>query len=157
MDKEKFYLYIKRNLNLGDRVLDVGCGTGDFIKQLTKEMEVKGIGIDPYATQEEGEGYLIKRLPAEEIDALSKTFDLIFTFHSLHHFKDIMKFMQNVKKILSPKGILIIADWVYGTDTGVPERYFKPEEVEDMVLKTGLKIKEKLIEGGDTFIIKATL
>ena len=155
MDREKFYSYLKEIVKSGDRVLDVGCGSGDFLKRLTREVHIKGVGVDPYALEEKGENYHILALPAEQIDALNTRFDLVYTFHSLHHFSDPLKFLKNVKVVLKPNGYLVIADWIYGTDTGVPERYYKLEEVEEMLAKMGFKIDEEFVVDKDTFVFKS--
>jgi hypothetical protein len=71
---------IARWLPPGGKVLDVGCGNGRMPTASPKR-GISGLGIDPYA-DDVGRR---RRLTAEEMDQLSKSFDLVYRRYTLHH------------------------------------------------------------------------
>jgi len=149
MDEEKILEYLLSNIKNGGNVLDVGCGTGSIMKKIMEKKNVKIVGIDPYPEYNE-----CIKLTAEEVEQLGLTFDVIYAVYSLHHIDRMDSFLNAVKNILSPKGKLIIIDWKEGADTGVDEKYYSVEEVEELLENYTFVIEEsKMIK--DTFIIKA--
>lgn len=107
------------------RVLDVACGEGYGSRLLADwgADEVVGVDISPEAleaarknfgggcvsfVQSEGETLLEKFQPA--------SFDLIVSFETIEHVGDPIKFLNNLKVLLKPEGIIAIScpnDWWY--------------------------------------------
>ncbi|MFO7978400.1 MAG: class I SAM-dependent methyltransferase [Bacteroidales bacterium] len=91
------------------RILDVGCGTGAFLKHM------QGLGNEVY-------GYEPALLPREkarqkgitvigeeqQLDQL-KNLDVITLWHVLEHMPDFKQKLNQLKKMLSPEGYLVIA------------------------------------------------
>lgn len=101
----------KMSLKKRARVLDVGCGTGYFLaKCLEKGWSVKGVENNINARNV---------LPAiifkDIVDGLkpliyqSEKFDLITMWHSLEHLHDLKVVIQDMKKLLSPTGVILVA------------------------------------------------
>ncbi len=90
------------------RILDIGCGYGKFLLVM-KKLGVECYGIEP--------GKINKKL-AEELNITNGElydakfpddfFDTITMRHSLEHVNDPLKTLKEVKRILKPKGELII-------------------------------------------------
>jgi len=151
--KRDFIEYLSRFVGKGSAVLDVGCGSGEFLRELVELTGARGMGVDPYSP-ERGEGDLeFRSLPAERIGELKGKFDLVYTVHSLHHFRDVEKFLKGALDVLEDEGQLVIIDWIKGADTGVPEDYFALEEVMGLMEKAGFGIQEKYIVG-DSFVVR---
>jgi len=98
-------------------ILDVGCGTGDFIKLLdaTFEGKVRITGVDP------GEQWLKEarfRFPQEQIDFVrmsgeqllfeDASFDVVTLSNALHHLENIEQTLNEMKRVLKPDGWLLI-------------------------------------------------
>ncbi len=89
-------------------LLDIGAGTGDFLKQ-AKEENWKVSGVEP----NEGAKKLAQEKEIdlqESLDNFSeKTFDVITMWHVLEHLPDLEETISTIEKLLKPEGILIIA------------------------------------------------
>ena len=103
---------IRRSLGPGKgrRALDVGCGTGAFLKELTVEWE--GWGTD---TSELAIGYAKKRgldrLSQGTLDALPKEasqFDLLTALDVIEHIADDVAVLRKMAGLLTREGRLIV-------------------------------------------------
>ncbi len=92
-------------------LLDVGCGTGDFI-QVAKHNNWKVTGIEP---NEQARSIANKKNKNSvfNVDQLVKlppqSFDVITLWHVLEHLPNLEEDMATFKKLLKPTGTLIIA------------------------------------------------
>lgn len=92
-------------------LLDVGCGTGDFL-QIAKQNNWIVSGIEP---NEKARSIANKKTNDSvfEINLLSKfkenSFDVITLWHVLEHLPNLEDHISLFKKILKPNGTLIIA------------------------------------------------
>lgn len=89
-------------------ILDVGAGTGDFLK-VCKNDRWKITGVEP---SEKAREYAEKKniaLLKEISETENKQFDVITLWHVLEHIPNLVEYIQNLKKLLKPNGVLIIA------------------------------------------------
>ena len=91
-------------------LLDYGCGTGDFLKELKDDFNI--IGIEPnikaaeIAQQKSG----VQIITNTDLSYFkSDLFDFITLWHVFEHIYDLKKTSIELKRILNRKGILIIA------------------------------------------------
>ena len=89
-------------------LLDVGCGTGDFIVE-AKKQGWNAIGFEPNPTAKQ----LATTKNVLTIDDLftltPHSFDVITLWHVLEHVPNLEAYIQNLKRILKPDGTLIVA------------------------------------------------
>ena len=92
-------------------LLDVGCGTGDFLKT-AKENNWTVSGIEPNADarsianqKTDNSVFDIEQLNNFEINS----FDVITLWHVLEHLPDLEYQISILKKLLKPKGRLVVA------------------------------------------------
>lgn len=130
--------YFDRIVKPGYKVLEIGCGRCELLRELIGEYSITGVGIDPNAIEEKEERLACISMSGEEISLLREQFDIIFSLHTFHHLSDQNKFLRGAKKTLSPHGELLIVDWKKGTDTGVAEQYFSLSEVRSAISQIGL-------------------
>ncbi|MEM6721503.1 MAG: class I SAM-dependent methyltransferase [Bacteroidota bacterium] len=95
----------------GKEILDLGCGTGDFLAIAQKRnWKITGIELDEKARKIAAEKTGIK---INTNDWLSKiedhTFDAITMWHVLEHVPNLEAQIQTLKRILKPNGSIFIA------------------------------------------------
>ncbi|MCF7928080.1 MAG: class I SAM-dependent methyltransferase [Spirochaetales bacterium] len=127
----------------GVSCLEVGAGRGDLIEELHARYGGEAWGIDPFIPRRDYPGITFVDIPAEEINTLNKSFDIIYSVYALHHFHDVEQFLASMKAVLKPAGVFIFVDWREGVRTGVDERYFEPNMLFQMIAKDGYRLLEK--------------
>ena len=96
-------------------LLDVGCGTGSFL-QVAQSRDWLVTGIEPNSearrlAQDKCKGHtpFYESLDSLLSDTSSPRFDVITLWHVLEHVPDYNQYIQKLKKVLSPRGVLLIA------------------------------------------------
>ncbi|PTX62138.1 ubiquinone/menaquinone biosynthesis C-methylase UbiE [Kordia periserrulae] len=115
------------------RVLDVGCGTGNYLMKQQQFFEERGqiewFGIDSseamldvFAKNNQQDTITIKLAAAEAIPFEANYFDYVICNHSYHHFADKEKAFAEIFRVLRKKGVYCIhtihpydmkKSWVY--------------------------------------------
>jgi len=105
---------IKRHKSL--RVLDIGCGNGEFLsllRQHTKDLDCVGYEFSPEAAESaRSRGYTVHDgpFPQSVIAAGGReSFDVVCVFQVIEHIVDPYSFISSIKKLVRPGGMLIIS------------------------------------------------
>jgi protein-L-isoaspartate(D-aspartate) O-methyltransferase len=101
-------------LKVGDRVLDVGCGKGFLLYDLTKVcpgLDVRGIDVSEYAIDKAKEE-IKDRLEVGSAIALpypDKSFDLVISLNTLHnlHNYDLDKALREIERVGKRKYVCV--------------------------------------------------
>ena len=104
-NKLNLIISLKKNAS---NVLDIGAGTGDFLKYI-KSKNRTVFGIEP--NKKARELAFKKGINLEESIAnlKGKTFDVITLWHVLEHVPNLEITIQKIEELLSTNGVLIIA------------------------------------------------
>lgn len=103
-------LELERLLTGGERILDVGCGTGAVMKFLSE----KGYLVDGVDFSEEAlkycydKGLRVQLGTAEEMSFDSKTFDVVLALDILEHLPDDSLGIKEMGRVLKNGGLAII-------------------------------------------------
>lgn len=101
-----------------NRILDVGTGTGDFVKVLKNVFPKAEItGVDPLeeSLQEAKRIYPdvhFQKMSGEKLAFENKQFDVVSISMALHHLPDIQAAFSEMKRVLKPEGWMIVNELV---------------------------------------------
>jgi SAM-dependent methyltransferase len=101
-------------VRLDSAILDVGCGDGVFLKEMSHYGFTSLTGSDPFIDNDmvTDRGVVIRKQYLNEIDG---TYDLIMMHHSLEHVPNPSDTLQEAKKRLKPNGKILIRIPVAGS------------------------------------------
>ena len=114
-DKLAQYLFNRFEMKKGDKLLDLGCGRGDFSKAFANQgLAAEGADIEQ-TKSEIISGINVKHFDLEKINYPypDNHFDVIFSKSVFEHIDDPTVFLNEQKRILKPGGRIIILtpDW----------------------------------------------
>ena len=120
-DKLARYLSLRYKLPKGSKILDLGCGRGEFLRGFIR-CGLNGYGVDQSTIAKsvcpEAE-ILQSNLENEPLPYDDNTFDAIFSKSVLEHFYYPEKLVMEIYRIVKPGGLVItmVPDWesVYKT------------------------------------------
>jgi ubiquinone/menaquinone biosynthesis C-methylase UbiE len=98
-------------LKISSKVLEIGCGTGNYINAIHKATHAACWGIDPSTqmlkeAKEQSPQITFERGHAEALPFERNFFDLVFSVDVLHHLDDLVKYFSEVFRILRPSGLI---------------------------------------------------
>lgn len=138
----------------GQRVADIGSGSGLFTRPLAKQAGSKGVvyavDIDPelikYVEKTAAEQKLtnIKTIMGAEDDPnLPEKVDLIVIIDTLHHIANQPTYLKGLKKHLKPKGRIALIDFTKTWPAGHEKMIYKVEDLDGWMKAAGFKQIEK--------------
>ena len=109
------HLFERFNMNKGDKILDVGCGRGDFAKGF-KDLGLEVFVIDRETINPEMLKDVEVKLVDFEKDSFSfnpDTFDFVFSKSVIEHLWKPDNFIKEIYRVLKPGGRIIVMtpDW----------------------------------------------
>jgi ubiquinone/menaquinone biosynthesis C-methylase UbiE len=105
---KRFCEYIFSNFKKDSKILDVGCGNGDFSKELQQmEFDVFGIDISDYSKKTLKKNFRKVNLEKEKYPFKDNTFDIIFSKSVIEHLREPGFMVDEIFRILKPNGIFI--------------------------------------------------
>ena len=96
------FLYLGANSRA--RILDVGCGSGQFVRMMQLFGYSRATGVDPYVEITPGRAYVNRA----DIHTVSEGYDLILFNHSFEHLTDPEVTLHRCGTILSEGGTVLI-------------------------------------------------
>ena len=113
----KFIQYLKRNNNF-QNILELGCGNGWFSNYLAQHSNIQhitGLDINEFELKQADEVFDSPKISWLYADIFSADlseikYDLIIFNGSIQYFSDLKSVIQNIKKLLNPRGEIHIID-----------------------------------------------
>jgi len=112
---EEFIKLFKNKNNQGKKLLDIGCGTGEFLNAAKNlGLDVFGVDFDRNAIKSAKSFYNLKNLYAESWEKFSQRknlpkFDVITFFEVIEHLDDVPKFLRFVFDVASPNAFIALS------------------------------------------------
>ena len=100
-----------KKITPGTSILDVGCGTGDFLK-VCQQHHFNVVGVEP---NEKARALAISKLGTKTkmysdlFEIKKEQYDVITLWHVLEHVPNLEAYVQKLTSLLKPNGVLIIA------------------------------------------------
>lgn len=93
------------------KLLDIGAATGHFMHTMEQSgWDVTGVEPDEGARQKAKEQFGLTLLPRVDLETLpEKSFDVITLWHVLEHIHDLHGTLEQIRRLLKPSGILVVA------------------------------------------------
>ena len=102
----------------GQRVLDIGCGTGQLLAALCdRTPPAHSLGVDlsgemlAVARSRLPNGFPLVASRAEQLPFLDASFDLIVSSSVFHYLREPKNALAEFRRLLKPNGGLLITDW----------------------------------------------
>jgi SAM-dependent methyltransferase len=108
-DRAALWFYervVRRMVPAGSRVLDYGCGSGFFVRRLSRHFSASGFDLSPTArqlTESHASGVTVYERPD---DVPSRSFDLVTALHVLEHIQEPSEALTWFSEWLAPDGFL---------------------------------------------------
>jgi len=147
-------------------VLDVGCGTGEFLLGIREDMKCQGVEPEQNAAEWGRTHHQLDIVTGtlDSIELPTASFDLITMWHALEHMPDPLGSLQTASRLLAPNGKLLIAlpniesydakfygpEWV-AVDAPRHLWHFTPSTLELITARAGFKLKHQNVLPLDHF------
>lgn len=138
----RLFFALKELKNQNKKLLDVGCGAGDFIEAFSfylPKLNLTAVDISQKAIKKARSRKINAKFVvsgAEKLPFKNNSFDIVTCFDVVEHVKSPLKMLREINRVLKPGGI-------FHTFIPLEDNIFSPE---GLLIKLGWKAKE--IYGG---------
>ena len=155
------------DLRAGDRLLDVGCGTGVLLDQISRRGSVVCLyGIDPSsgmlrrARQRLADRAHLIQGEGAALPFADRSFGTVVSTSSLRYWPDAGDGFREIARVLQPKGRLLLLDWCgdamrhrllawWLTRTGrVGGRIYRLDELKELLAAAGFSAEVECVKAG---------
>ncbi len=161
IDKVDLWLYDEIKPYIGQRVLEIGCGMGNFARYLVDRELYLGIDIGTesvdYLNNRFGTYANVKAIVSDVtnddfLKLESYSIDSVFSLNVFEHIEDHEKALNNAAQVLQPGGSFILGvpahNWLYGSmDKSIGHyRRYDPQMLQELFHAAGMQcVKQKHI------------
>jgi len=136
----------------GSRVLDVGCGAGEFLA-FVSALGAEAVGVDPAEGMRAlgmERGRDIRDADAEHLPFTDGAFDVVTAFNALQFAYDTFDALDEMARVAQPGGRIVIANWAERerNDLDVLERAIDDDLPPDGELRLPGGLESLLSEAG---------
>ncbi|MBI5393349.1 methyltransferase domain-containing protein [Candidatus Woesearchaeota archaeon] len=142
------------------KILDIGCGTGQLLSHLVKELphaELYGIDLTEAMVSlakqklKQHKNIMVQQTSVEKMPFKDKLFDYVLTTEAFHHFPEPEKALLEMKRVLKDDGKIILIDINFGPgisyifhklEPGNKNIYSK-KQFQELFKATGLQLIEQ--------------
>ncbi|GAB3042770.1 hypothetical protein GCM10027052_26160 [Parafrigoribacterium mesophilum] len=148
----------------GTRVLDIGCGSGEFL-HLLEEVGAVAAGVDPApgmvaVARSHSPGADLRRGFSEQLPWPDASFDVVTAINSLHFSDDVVGSMNEARRVTTRGGLFVVANWAEGerNDLNVIEEAVRVSVGEDLMPDAAIRLPgglERLLAAGGFDLVTA--
>ena len=94
--------------NKGERILDMGCGRGFYVRKVEEYTEgVIGVDISESSLRD-AVTPKVRYGDVTNLDFEADSFDKVYSLHTIEHIPDLKQFFSEMARVLRPKGRAVI-------------------------------------------------
>lgn len=99
-----------------NNLLDIGCGTGNLLSTISSkyDTEIAGVDISPkmlkIASEKLGSKADLREADSENLPFDDASFNMVMCTDSFHHYPHPNIVLNEIRRVLKPKGNILIAD-----------------------------------------------
>lgn len=94
--------------NKGERILDMGCGRGFYVRKVEEYTEgVIGVDISESSLRDAVTSK-VRYGDVTNLDFEADSFDKVYSLHTIEHIPDLKQFFSEMARVLRPKGRAVI-------------------------------------------------
>jgi SAM-dependent methyltransferase len=134
------------------KVLEIACGAGMGLGMLSsKAISVIGGDIDPNLVDiaqtiyQDNKKVKVLEIDAHNLPFSDASFDLVLMFEAIYYLQDIKKFLQEVNRVLTPNGKLIIStvncQWHGFNPSPFSVKYYSCDELTSLLKNEGFDVE----------------
>ena len=104
---------VRADIHSGERVLDIGCGTGALLHELARR-SVRAVGADVSMGMLARARFCGASLAAGDAELLpfrNESFDIVMTSSSFHLWPHPERGLNEIRRVMRSGGQLVITDW----------------------------------------------
>lgn len=112
----RFYRPALRQITMPGKVLDVSCGTGEFLRELAQKEGYSLSGVDlsshmvAVARQKVGKRALVQKANIHSLPFADNAFDYVVSTEAFHHYANQRKALSEMKRVAKKQGNILIVD-----------------------------------------------
>ena len=129
-------------------ILDVGCGTGRFLRAASVQWpQSQLIGIDPAEQMILEAARLNPKATfkvgfAESLPIADETADIVVSSLSFHHWENQKEGIREISRVLRPGGLFCLADHTMLLTKLLREKIKSRKEIQTLMVKAGLSVRQ---------------
>lgn len=102
---------LKGHLKPGDKVLDIGSGTGFVAERITKDYQINIQCVDIHNSNRTNLKFTI--YDGIKLPFVDRSFDVVLLIFVLHHCANPLQILEEAKRVCAPKGKIILMEDTY--------------------------------------------
>jgi ubiquinone/menaquinone biosynthesis C-methylase UbiE len=128
-------------------IVDIGCGTGRLLRAASVRWpEAQLLGVDPAEkmvseAQRLNPNATFKLAAAESLPFSDQTADLVLTSLSFHHWVNQIKGLQEIVRVLRPRGLFCLADHALLLLKLFGEKVKSRNQIRALIIGAGLTVR----------------
>ncbi|MBS3107561.1 class I SAM-dependent methyltransferase [Candidatus Woesearchaeota archaeon] len=142
-EQEDKLKWIRQNLIVGRKLLDIGCGTGVSTKYFSDKAICVGLDRSKEMLDKAKGDFITVLGTAENLPFPDKSFDTVISVTAIHNFEDYIAALNEIKRVMKENGSVAIS---------VLKRSSRAEEIVKMI-KAYFKITKEIEERQDFILI----
>jgi SAM-dependent methyltransferase len=130
------------------RILDIGCGTGTNLAELSRFGSVEGVDAEAFAVEHcRRAGWRVAQVTGEDLPFPDESFDVVTLLDVIEHVDDDVALLAEARRVLVPGGVALVSVpaymWMWGAQDEISHhrRRYTAGRLRESLHAAGLRTK----------------